>query len=81
MTKYEQPLTVTLTVGEWLSVQCCLSDARNWNEHQGWHALAKDTRALKATLGEQVDAAIDAADAENAARIAEEYARINTAAA
>jgi len=60
MELFEQPVTVTLTAAQWLSVQCALSDAWTHNEAQ-YPETTRGIIALKRVLQAQTGAAIDAA--------------------
>jgi hypothetical protein len=67
MSLYDQPLTVTLTVAEWLEVQCALSDAWSHNNDCGFPEHARRIVRLKRRIEAQSGAAIDAASAQIAA--------------
>ena len=66
MSLYDQPFTVTLTVAEWLEVQCALSDAWTHNYPQ-FPMHARSIIDLKRRIAAQSGAAIDAASAQIAA--------------
>jgi hypothetical protein len=67
MSLYDQPHTATLTVAEWLEVQCALSDAWSHNDDCGFHEHARRIVKLKQAIAAQSGAAIDAASAQIAA--------------
>lgn len=67
---YDLEYPVTLTVAEWLELQCALSDARNANEEQGCPALARGIVRLKARINSQCGHMIDAATDECSRAIA-----------
>lgn len=64
MSLYNQDLAVTLTVAEWLEVQCALSDAWSHNEDCGFPEHARRIVRLKQAIAAQSGAAIDAASAQ-----------------
>jgi hypothetical protein len=66
MSLYDQNLAVTLTVAEWLEVQCALSDACTHN-HGEFPMLTGAIRELKRKIYAQAGGAIDAASAQIAA--------------
>jgi hypothetical protein len=71
MNPFEQPLTITLTVAQWLDVQCALSEAWDHNLRNGYPMCAANIIALKRKIAARSQAAIDAAaDAVTVARAA-----------
>lgn len=71
MITFETPVTVTLTVSQWLNIQVALGEAWNSFKSDGFPMLAADTMRTKHVLVAQTQSAIDAAvatyDAEQAA--------------
>jgi hypothetical protein len=71
MNHFDQPLSITLTVAQWLDVQCALSEAWDWNLRNEFPMCAANIIALKRKIAARSQAAIDAAaDAVTVARAA-----------
>jgi len=71
MNPFEQPLTITLTVSQWLEIQCALSEAWDYNLRSGFPMCAANIIALKRKIAARSQATIDAAaDAVTVARAA-----------
>ena len=71
-TLYEQPLTVTLTVSDWVTIELTLRDARRGLE-KDWPASAENIEHITDRLVLQTKAATTAADAEASKAIQRKY--------
>lgn len=70
MDLFEKPLAVTLTVADWLEVQCALSDAWTHNNEAAFPFIARGIIGLKRRIAAQSQGDIDAAAAAVATEVA-----------
>jgi len=64
MSIYEEKLTVTLTIAEWLEVNMALFDAQHYNEEHDYPTYAASIRRLRTKVEDQTGDKINAADKE-----------------